>query len=83
MNMRDGEQLHDVIGFVGLRAHATAVGLIQLSNELLNAGVIDAAALDRVKLKIVQDLALSRPPNVKKDEFENQLKQRLDQIFAS
>ena len=82
MDGRDGAQLHDVIGFVGLRAHATAVGLIQLTTELVDAGVLEAAALERVKLKIAQDLALSRPPHTSRDEFETQLKQRLDRLFS-
>lgn len=45
MEAREGKKLHDAIGFVGLRAHATAVGLIQLTAELVNAGVLDNMAL--------------------------------------
>lgn len=82
MEAREGKKLHDAIGFVGLRAHATAVGLIQLTAELVNAGVLDNMALERVKNSIAQDLALNRPPHAAKAAFEAETRQRLDRLFA-
>ncbi|WP_419814723.1 hypothetical protein [Glacieibacterium sp.] len=82
MDERDGKKLHDTIGFVGLRAQATAVGLIQLTAELVAAGVLDEPALDRIKGSIAQDLALSRPPHASLEHFEAETKRKLDRLFA-
>ena len=82
MEAREGKKLHDAIGFVGLRAHTTAVGLIQLTSELVEAGVLDKAALERIKGRIAQDLALNRPPHATKEAFEAETKQRLDRLFS-
>lgn len=83
MDTREGKQLHDAIDFVGLRAHATAVGLIQLTAELVRAGVLDEAAVERMKEMIAQDLALNRPPHATKEAFEKQIRMRLDRLFAA
>ncbi|QXQ07677.1 hypothetical protein KX816_06590 [Sphingosinicellaceae bacterium] len=82
MDPRESKHLHDTIGFVGLRAHATAVGLIQLTTELVDAGVLDASALARVKEKIAQDLCLNRPAHTSKATFERQTRERLDRLFC-
>jgi hypothetical protein len=75
-------RLRDEIEYVGLRAHATAVGLIQLTIELLNAGALHEAAVGRIKDVIVKDLSLSRPRTVPKAQFERETRARLDRIFA-
>jgi hypothetical protein len=80
MNGED-RKLHDQVGFVGLRAQATAVGFIQLCTELCGAGVLDAAAMDRIKEAIAKELALSRPRSSYQAEFEGSLR-RLDDLFA-
>ncbi|MGI4881326.1 MAG: hypothetical protein ACRYG4_28015 [Janthinobacterium lividum] len=82
MDTRRGKQLHDTIGFVGLRAQATAVGLIQLTAELIAAGVLDKSALERIKEKITHELALGRPPHASKEDFENDIRRRLDRLFT-
>lgn len=82
MDEREGKKLHDTIGFVGLRAQATAVGLIQLTTELVSAGVLDEAAFGRIKARIAQDLALNIPPHRTKESFEAETKQRLDRLFS-
>ena len=82
MDDRDESKLHQAIDFVGLRAHATAVGLLQLSRELVKAGVLDDAAIDRVKDAIGKDLALSRPKKIPREEFERTTRLRLDRLFS-
>ena len=82
MNEREEKRVHDMIGFVGLRAHATAVGLLRLSAELVRAGVLDEAAMGRVKDAIVKDLSLSRSLHEPKEEFERLMRERLDALFA-
>jgi hypothetical protein len=79
----DGEErkLHDQVGFVGLRAQATAVAFIQLCTELCRAGVLDDGAMRRIKEAIAKEIALSRPRAAYRSEFETSL-QRLDDLFA-
>lgn len=82
MDTRAGKQVHDLVGFVGLRAHATAVGLIHLTIELVRAGVLDNDAIMRVKNAIADDLALSKPSSLSKEEFDRTTRQRLDRLFS-
>jgi hypothetical protein len=75
-------KLHETVSFVGLRAQATAVGLLQLSAELVRAGVLDKAAVDRIKDAIAKDISLSRPRSVSKDEYMGMVRDRLDGLFG-
>ena len=74
-------RLHETVSFVGLRAQATAIGLLQLSAELVRAGVLDKAAVDRIKDAIAKDISLSRPRSVARDEYMGLVRQRLDGLF--
>ncbi len=82
MNHSIERQLHQSIDFVGLRAHATAVGLLQLTSELVRAGVLGNDAVGRIKDAIARDLMLSRPRTVPAAEFERSTRARLDRIFS-
>ena len=75
-------KLHETVSFVGLRAQATAVGLLQLSAELVRAGVLDKAAVDRIKEAIAKDIALSRPRSVGREEYMGLVRERLDGLFG-
>lgn len=81
MSYDKDKRLHDTIGFIGLRAQATVVGLIQLCRELRRAGVLEEAALDRIKQAITRELALSRPRSASREEYEANLACRLDRLF--
>lgn len=74
-------QLHFSVDLMGLRAHATGVGLLQLCSELLRAGVIDDAAIGRIKEAIATDIIVSRKVSRGKDEFARSLRRRLDETF--
>lgn len=82
MDGPDARKLHEAVGMVGLRAQATAVGLVQLSIELCRAGVISPEALGRVKEAILADIMLSRPVSVSRDEYERSIRRRIDGLFA-
>ncbi len=82
MSYQDDQRLHETIEFVGLRAHATAVGFLQLSRELVAAGVLDDNAVDRIKDAIGRELALSRPRTLSKEEHARATRARLDRLFA-
>jgi hypothetical protein len=82
MAFKDEKSLHETVGMIGLRAQATAIGLLQLSAELVNAGVLDCSALERIKTAIVKDLSLTRPRRREREEYEREVRQRLDHLFA-
>ena len=82
MDTREGKKLHDEIGFVGLRAQATAVGLLQLSIELRRVGVLDDGALERIKEAVANDLLLATPSHMSREAHKASIKQRLDRLFA-
>lgn len=72
---------HRTLDFIGLRAHATTVGLIQLCEELLKAGVIDMPALERIKDAIRKELTVSNARIAGRDDFDATLRRRIDAIF--
>jgi hypothetical protein len=75
-------RVHEAIDFVGLRAHATAVGLLQLCAELVRVGLIDDEAVTRIKDAIARDISLSRPRSASREEYESTVRRRLDALFA-
>ena len=79
-DLREDRRLHDALDFIGLRALATAAGMIQLCAELRRAGVFDEGAVNRIKEAMAREIALSR-----RGDFEPEFKQtmqRLDALFA-
>lgn len=74
-------ELHNTLEFIGLRAQATSVGLVQLCAELVRAGVLDDAAVERIKEAIRMELTLTNSRGRYRAEFQQTLKQRLDAIF--
>lgn len=76
------KKLHFDLSNVGLRAHATAAGLLQLCMELRRAGVLDGAAVERIKDAIACDIEVSAPRSVATAEYRRDIKARLDKLFA-
>ena len=74
-------ELHQTLEFIGLRAQATTVGLIQLCAELVRARILDDDAIQRIKDSILRELTVSRPRGQNRGEFEEMLRQRLNAIF--
>ncbi|TXC70976.1 hypothetical protein FSB78_08470 [Sphingomonas ginsenosidivorax] len=79
----EARKLHDTLQLVGLRAHATAVGFIQLCAELLKAGVIDDPAVSRIKDAIAKDIIVTRTTSRGQAEFETSLRRRLDTLLPT
>lgn len=75
------QELHRTLEYIGLRAQATTVGLIQLCAELVKAGVLDDGAIENIKDSIHRELTVSHSRTHGRVEFEEVLKQRLDAIF--
>lgn len=82
MDSTDHRKLRESVDLLGFRAQATAVGMVQLSIELVRAGVLDEAALGRIKDSICGDLMLSRPAGIERDEYRRSLRNRLDRLFT-
>ncbi|MXP24969.1 hypothetical protein GRI39_02765 [Altererythrobacter indicus] len=84
MTIALGEQkkLHYDLTDVGLRAQATAVGLLQLCLELRKVDVLSDAAIDRIKEAITDEIVVCAPRAVNKQEYRRDARARLDRLFA-
>jgi hypothetical protein len=78
----EDKKLHYELGNVGLRAQATAAGFLQLCAELRDAGLLDEAAIERIKERIARDITLSAPRSTTPDEHKRDVRARLDRLFA-
>jgi len=67
---------------VGLRAQATAAGLVQLCVELQRANVLPQQAIDRIKAAIADEILASVPRHVSTHQYKDETRSRLDRIFA-
>lgn len=76
------KRLHLDLKNVGLRAQATAAGLVQLCKELQAAGILGDEAIWRVKEAIADEIALTAPRPVVRAEFRKDVCERLDRIFS-
>jgi len=81
MDSTENRKLREAVDLLGLRAQATAVGFVQLALELQRAGVLDDAALGRIKDAICGDIMLSKPSSVEREEYERSIRRRLDALF--
>ncbi|HWK35103.1 hypothetical protein [Sphingomonas sp.] len=75
-------KLHFDLTNVGLRAQATAVGLVQLCIELQRANVLDGQAVERIKNAIADEVSLAAPRSIASTKYRSEIKTRLDQLFA-
>ncbi|MCI4590549.1 hypothetical protein MOK15_10620 [Sphingobium sp. BYY-5] len=82
MGLDKQKKLHFDLTNVGMRAQATAVGLLQLCLELRNAGILDDTAIERIKGAIACDIEVSAPRSVASAAYRQDIKARLDQLFA-
>lgn len=81
-SLDDRKKLHYDVDNIGLRAQATAVGVVQICIELRRANVLDAAAMERIKGAIADEVSLSAPRSVKSQDYRADIKARLDRLFA-
>ncbi len=75
-------RLHFDVMNVGLRAQATAVGLVQLCIELRRAQVLDEPAIERIKDAIADEVSVTAPRQLASPEYRGEVKNRLDRLFA-
>jgi hypothetical protein len=82
MDHSETRKLRETIDLLGIRAQATAVGMFQIAIELRRAGVLDEAAVGRIKDAILGDIMLAKPPSADAADYERSLRKRLDGLFA-
>lgn len=82
IDMKECQRTHLSLDAIGMRARGTAVGLLQLCKELLDAGVLDTPAVERIREAIVADIALTCPRTVQRDDYQKMVRDRLDAIMA-
>lgn len=76
------KKLHFDLTNVGLRAQATAAGLVQLCLELRRVEILDDPAVERIKTAIACAIEVSAPRSVANAAYRRDIKGRLDQLFA-
>jgi hypothetical protein len=75
------QRIHQNMDFLGLREPALAAGLLQLTDELVQAGVIDEAAVERIKDSMARHLMLCHPRSAWRSDFESSIHHHLDVMF--
>jgi hypothetical protein len=58
------------------------VGLVQLCHELQRTNVLDEPAIGRIKDAIADELAVTTPRPIASHEHRQDIKARLDRLFA-
>jgi hypothetical protein len=76
------KRLHFDVTNVGLRAQATAVGLVQLCLELRRANVLDEPAIERIKDAIADEVSVTAPRPLVSQRYRGEIRARLDRLFA-
>ncbi len=76
------KKMHHDLMHVGLRAQATAVGLVQLCIELRRAQVVDEDAIQRIKKAIADEISLGAPRSYTRENYRREVLARLDRLFA-
>jgi len=75
------KRLHFDLTNVGLRAQATAVGLVQLCHELKRANVLDEPAIERIKDAIADEVSVTAPRALASKGYRGEIRTRLDRLF--
>ncbi|WP_298813507.1 hypothetical protein [uncultured Sphingomonas sp.] len=76
------KQLHHDVTNVGLRAQATAVGLIQLCIELRKTNALSEEGLRNVKRAIADELLIGPSRRYCSRDPRREIEERIDRIFA-
>ena len=78
----DQKKMHHDLTNVGLRAQATAAGLVQLCAELRRANVLADDAIERIKDAITDEIVVAAPRTVYKQDYRRDVRGRMDRLFA-
>ncbi|TPG40415.1 hypothetical protein EAH79_10835 [Sphingomonas koreensis] len=75
------ERIHANLEAIGIRASGAAIGLFQLLKELLDADVLGADAVNRIKEAVITDLAATRPRSQSLADYERRVRERMDTLL--
>lgn len=75
-------RFHTSLEFIGMRAQATAAGLVQLCIELRRLNLIDEQGLARIKNAIAEEIAERTPRSLAKQVYLADIRVKLDRVFA-
>lgn len=78
----DTKRKHYELRNVGLRAQATAAGLVQLCKELQHVGILEESAVGRIKEAIADELEIDAPRSMPIPKYRRDVRERLDRIFS-
>lgn len=81
-NLSEHKKMHYALDNVGLRAQATAAGLVQLCKELQSANILSEEAASRIKASIANEICVSQHRTVSTSQYRADICRRLDQIFT-
>lgn len=79
----DAKKLHSELDYIGLRAQATAVAMLQMCAELARVGVFGDENVERIKRAVHREIMVSYHQRYGRKEFEDTLRKRLDAIFPA
>lgn len=84
MGIVQGNQrsMHYDLTNVGLRAQATAAGLVQLCIELQRLNILDDTAVGRIKNAIADEIITCASRPVDRKDYRRDVRSRLDRLFA-
>ena len=77
----DSDRVRADLDAIGMRASGSAVGLLQLLKELLDARVLGHDAVERIREAIIADVAGARPRSQTQADFEKRVRERMDHLL--
>ncbi|MCM8730455.1 hypothetical protein ACFO8O_05665 [Hephaestia sp. GCM10023244] len=77
----DSDRVRADLDAIGMRAAGSAVGLLQLLKELLDARVLGHDAVERIREAIIADVAGARPRSQTQADFEKRVRERMDHLL--
>lgn len=81
MDCAGAKAQHQALAMLGVRDTGTTIGLLQLCSELQHAGVLEPAAVERIKDAIVSDISLSCPRSRERAAYALDIRHRLDGLM--
>jgi len=81
MDCAGAKTQHQALALLGVRDTGTTIGLLQLCSELQHAGVLDTAAVERIKDAIVSDISLSCPRSRERAAYALDIRHRIDGLM--
>ena len=77
----ESDRVRGDLDAIGMRASGTAVGLLALIRELLEAGVLGHDSIERIREAIIADVAGQRPRSQTQANFERSVRERMDHLL--